>query len=294
MTKNEIQDYSKATGRDVRLAARSGDLTTPTTGLAAGYLQANLIILPANYADDFRQLCQRNPVPCPLLAESASPGDFRNLKSHIPGISGQQIASDLDLRKDAPRYVVYKDADEVKGQKGCLDIERWWADDHIAFLIGCSFSFENALMEKGLVVKHILHGRNVSMYRTTMPLCDAGRFQKRSYVVSMRPYELGEVEAVKAVTRPFGLTHGEPLGWGWQTAEALGIKDITKPEYGDAPVCADGTPFTRDSREVPVFWGCGVTPQNAVVGNSISGIVLGHLPGHMLVLDLREEDVFKR
>jgi uncharacterized protein YcsI (UPF0317 family) len=292
MAKDDVQDYSRASGRDVRLAARSGTLTTPTTGLAAGHLQANLIILPSIYAEDFRLLCQRNPVPCPLLAESAAPGDYKNLKSHIPGISGEQIAVDLDLRKDAPRYMVYEDADEVEDRRGCKDIDEWWTADHIAFLIGCSFSFESTLMKQGLAVNHIMHGRNVPMYKTTMRLCDAGRFQSRYYVVSMRPYEIGEVEPVKAITRPYALTHGEPLAWGWLRARELGIKDITKPEYGDPPVCADGTPFSEDSGEVPVFWGCGVTPQNAVLGHAIPGVVLAHQPGHMLVLDLKEEDVF--
>jgi uncharacterized protein YcsI (UPF0317 family) len=293
MAKFESLDYSKASGLDIRLAARSGRFTTPTTGLAAGHLQANLIILPSMYADDFRLLCQRNPVPCPLLAESAAPGNFRNLKSHIPGILGDQIAKDLDLRKDAPQYMVYEDAEEVEEEKGCKDIEKWWTDDHIAFLIGCSFSFEDALTREGLVVKHIQHGKNVPMYRTTMRLCDAGRFQNRTYVVSMRPYEIGEVEAVKAVTATFALTHGQPLGWGWHNVRELGIKDITKPDYGDPPVSADGSPFNEDSGEVPVFWGCGVTPQNAVLGHAIPGVVMGHSPGHMLVLDLKEEDVFK-
>jgi uncharacterized protein YcsI (UPF0317 family) len=293
MHTSKIHDLSKASGHEVRQAARSGTLIAPTTGLAAGHLQANLIVLPSMHAEDFRLLCQRNPVPCPLLAESAVPGDFKNLKSYIPGISGEQIAKDLDLRRDAPRYMVYEDAEEVEDEKGFRDVEKWWTDDHIAFLIGCSFSFEDALMREGLVVKHIQHGRNVPMYRTSMRLCDAGRFQNRTYVVSMRPYEIGEVEAVKAVTAPYSLTHGQPLAWGWHNVEGLGIKDISKPEYGDPPVSADGSPFDQDSGEVPVFWGCGVTPQNAVLGHAIPGVVLGHMPGHMLVLDLREEDVFK-
>jgi uncharacterized protein YcsI (UPF0317 family) len=233
-------------------------------------------------------------VPCPLLAESASPGDYKNLKSYIPGITGEQIAKDLDLRNDVPKYMVYQDGEAIEEERGCPNVEKFWdKNDHIAFLIGCSFSFERALIEAGLDVTNIEHGKNVAMYRTTLRLCDAGRFQNRQYVVSMRPYEIGQIEHVKAVTRPFELTHGEPIAWGWRAVKELGIKDITRPEYGDAPVCKDGSPFNEDSGEIPVFWGCGVTPQNAVLGHAVEGIVLGHMPGHMLVLDLKEEDVFK-
>lgn len=294
-TNDNINDPRKGTlqtGLDVRLAARSGTFKSHTPGLAPHHLQANLIVLPSALAPDFRNLCTRNPVPCPLLAESLTPGNYRELKSHIPGISGAQIAADLDLLRDIPRYMVYSDGEVVS--EVCKDVVDWWDEEnHVAFLIGCSFSFERALIEAGLGVTNIQHGRNVPMYKTTLRLCDAGRFSNRTYVVSMRPYEIGQVEHVKAVTRPFGLTHGEPIAWGWKAVKELGIRDITKPEYGDAPVCADGSLFTEEAGEVPVFWGCGVTPQDAVVGRAVEGVVLGHMPGHMLVLDLKEEDVFK-
>ena len=232
-------------------------------------------------------------MPCPLLAESPIPGDYGNLISYIPGITGEQIAKDLDLRKDAPKYMVYEDGKVVEEHRGCKDVLKHWRDDHVAFLIGCSFSFEARLMATGLTVSHIKHNRNVPMYRTTLRLCDAGRFQNRHYVVSMRPYEIAQVEAVKTVTRAFGLTHGEPITWGWDAVKELGIKDITKPEYGDAPLCLDGSPLTEASGAVPVFWGCGVTPQQAIMGFPIKGTVLGHMPGHMIVLDVTEDEVFK-
>lgn len=188
--------------------------------------------------------------------------------------------------------MVYRDGEVIQNAKGCEDVSKYWTNDHVGFLIGCSFSFETALMEKGLTVAHIKYGRNVPMYRTTRRLCNAGRFEDRTYVVSMRPYEVEEVEAVKAVTRTYGLTHGEPIAWGWEAVKELGIKDITQPEYGDAPTDIDGTPFNETSKTVPVFWGCGVTPQQAIMGHAIEGTVLGHMPGHMIVLDLREENVF--
>jgi len=252
-------------------------------------------VLPSHYAPDFRTLCKRNPVPCPLLAESLSPGEYARLKSHVPGIDdGERIARDVDLRRDCPKYMVYRDGEVVEEGK---DVMAWWDEkEHVGFLIGCSFSFERALMEEGLTVTNIKHGRNVSMYKTTLPLCPSGVFQKCTYVVSMRPYRPDQIPHVRNVTRPFDLTHGEPIAWGWDAVRELGIKDIAKPKYGDAPVCLDGSPFSSEETsngEVPVFWGCGVTPQDAVRESRIEGVVLGHLPGHMLVLDLKEEDVFE-
>lgn len=293
ITQIPLPHFANASGLDIRLASRAGTLSTPTTGLATGYLQANLIVLPTIYAADFRAFCKRNPVPCPLLAESAAPGDFRTLISHVPGFSGSQIAGDIDLRRDAPRFTVYRDGVEDASAKGSGNVEKCWTSDHVAFLIGCSFSFEGALIRAGLPVSHITHGRNVAMYRTKLRLCDAGRFEDRYMVVSMRPYSAKDIEAIKAVTAPYELTHGQPIAYGWEGAEKLGIVDITKPEYGDSPVDADGQAFSENSKEIPVFWGCGVTPQNAVRGGPVKGTVLGHLPGHMLVLDIREEDVFR-
>ena len=146
--------HPSTTGHTIRLSSRNQTLTTPTPGLAPQHLQANLIVLPSRFAADFRALCQRNPVPCPLLAESASVGDYSRLISYIPGVSGEQIARDLDLRRDVPRYTVYRAGVEIEEPwGGRLDVVEWWdAGDHVAFLIGCSFSFEGALVREGLGV----------------------------------------------------------------------------------------------------------------------------------------------
>ncbi|OIW26937.1 hypothetical protein CONLIGDRAFT_635160 [Coniochaeta ligniaria NRRL 30616] len=286
---------SLPTGLAVRLASRTGALTTVTSGLAPTHLQANLIVLPSRYASDFRLLCARNPVPCPLLAESSAPGSFSTLTTHLLSSTGTPVAvaSDIDLRRDAPAYRVYRDGKLVSATEP-KDVIPEWTEDHVGFLIGCSYSFETALTRAGLPPRHITLSRNVAMYRTTVPLCAAGIFAGGTYVVSMRPYRPSEIETVRAVTRPFVQTHGEPIAWGWEGAKQLGIKDISKPEWGDVVLGEDGeTVFTEQDEEfVPVFWGCGVTPQNAVMMAGLEGTVMGHAPGYMIVLDVREEDVF--
>jgi uncharacterized protein YcsI (UPF0317 family) len=278
------------TGASIRKASRNGDHTTVTSGFAPSYLQANLIILPSRYADDFRILCARNPVPCPLMAESSSIGSWDSVKSYIPGLSGEQIVSSVDIRQDAPKYMVYKNGKLAKFQ--CRDIVDTWTDDHVAFLIGCSFSFESALTNAGLPPRHSQQRRNVPMYRTKLQLCPAGVFKDNTYVVSMRPYKLSEIEKIRDITRAYTAVHGEPLDWGWDAIARLGISDIDHPEWGDEPFNAEGKPLsyskTRDERrgtdpEVPVFWGCGVTPQNAVMQANLKGTIMSHAPGHMLV-----------
>ncbi|KAL0930345.1 DUF1445 domain protein [Colletotrichum truncatum] len=287
------------TGEEFRLACRSGSFTHPTAGQAPTYLQANLIILPKCYADDFRLLCHRNPVPCPLLAESESPGDFKKLKSYVHSLDGKRVipvAKEIDLRHDFPRYRVYKNSKHVAVHSVSepLNVSDQWLSDHVGFLVGCSFSFERALHEAGLTPQHITHNRNVPIYRTTIPLCPAGAFTGATYVVSMRPYKSSDIEKVRDITRPFVTTHGEPMAWGWDGAQRLGIKDITKPDWGDAALQPDGkTVFERDDGEyVPVFWGCGVTPQEAVMRANLKGTVMGHAPGHMIVLDVQEDEIF--
>jgi uncharacterized protein YcsI (UPF0317 family) len=292
------------TGLSVRLATRSGHITSQTSSLAPGYIQSNLIVLPSAYAADFRSLCQRNPIPCPLLAESARSGCSDRLKSYILGISGDELAKNIDLRRDFPRYVVYRDGEVDASKSGIAEVVEEWRDDHVAFLIGCSFSFENALSAAGLPPSHVTYGRNVPMYRTTRLLNPAGMFTEGTYVMSMRFYCAQDVERVRQVTRPFGLTHGEPIAWGWDALTELGIVDLTRPEFGDAPILPDGTIFEENMVErikkgedddknniSPVFWGCGVTPQDVVRKAGLKGVVIGHQPGHMLVLDIKDMDI---
>ena len=212
----------------------------------------------------------------------------------MDGIQDSRVAAGVDIRTDIPRYMVYRDGKLEKVQ--CADLVQDWTEDHVAFLIGCSYSFESALAKAGLPPRHTVQGRNVPMYRTKMPLCPAGVFTGATYVVSMRPYRVDEVEAVRDVTRPYVMTHGEPIAWGWEAVEQLGIVDIDKPEWGDAPLTDDGRPLgARTEKDVvPVFWGCGVTPQEAVMRAELPGVVMAHAPGHMLIMDVVEEEIIVR
>ncbi|EJD48636.1 DUF1445-domain-containing protein [Auricularia subglabra TFB-10046 SS5] len=261
-----------------------------TSGHADGYAQANLIVLPSSYAGDFRLLCLRNPVPCPLLAESVSIGSYDRLRSWIKGVSDDRLAEGIDMRTDAPRYMVYQDG--VLVESHLPDVKEYWTQNHVAFLIRCSYSLEAALSRAGLPPRHTVLGRVVPMYRTAVPLCPAGVFAGGTYVVSMRPYAKRDIEAVRAVTRPYVATHGEPIAWGWEAVRELGIQDLGAPEWGEPPLSQDGLPLVPgDEENVPVFWGCGVTPQEAVMKAKLPGIVIGHAPGHMIVLDVRDSDV---
>ena len=279
------------TGQDVRLAARANSCTV-TSGLAPGYVQTNLIVLPSRYATDFRLLCQRNPVPCPLVGESTKPGSFSTFNSYIPGVDGKDMLRNVDIRRDAPRYNVYDNGNVKKDR--CTDIVKDWTDDHVAFLIGCSFSFETALTAAGLPPRHTVLGRNVAMYRTTLPLLPAGVFTGGTAVVSMRVYPASQIEKVRDITRVYATMHGEPLDWGWGAVERLGIKDIDVPEWGDSPLGITGQPLGQSlgsQDEVPVFWGCGVTPQDAVMRSSLKGTVMAHAPGCMVLMDVHDSDV---
>ncbi|KAG4026361.1 hypothetical protein MFRU_041g00060 [Monilinia fructicola] len=282
-------------GLNVRISARKGETKGPTSALAPSYLQANLIVLPSGYADDFTRFCQRNPVPCPLIAKSATVGSYNALESWIEGVTGEELATDIDIRTDAPKYMAYKDGELVGDHID--DLRTHWTEDHVAFLIGCSYSFEDALKTGGLMPRHTKQRRNVPMYKTNISLCPAGVFDQGTYVVSMRPYKEDQIERVREITRPYLATHGEPIAWGWEAVEKLGIKDINKPDWGDVSVDDKGYNLEsvrgQGDELVPVFWGCGVTPQYAVVSAGLKGVVMGHAPGHMLVLDCRGDDLLK-
>lgn len=249
---------------EIRQSARSGELTGPTCGLAPGYLQANLVVIPKSLAFDFLLFCQRNPKPCPLL-EVTDPGS--------PGL--HDLASGVDLRTDLPRYRVYQQGRLVDEPS---DVRRWWRDDLVAFLIGCSFSFEEAMQRAGLPVRHIDEGRNVPMYRTNIECKPAGVFHGPT-VVSMRPLSVPQAIRAVEITAQFHKAHGSPIHVG--NPAAIGISDIHRPDFGDGVTIHPG--------EVPVFWACGVTPQ-AVLMEVKPELAITHSPGCMFVSDIRADE----
>lgn len=239
---------------------RNGEHTGHTSGLAPGHVQANLVILPLALANDFSRYCQRNPKPCPLVGVS-EPGDFRQ----------QMLGLDLDIRTDVPRYNIYRRGELVSEAHDLLAL---WRDDFVWFALGCSFSFEEALTDAGIRLRHLEQGKNVAMYRTNRPTEAAGPFAG-PLVVSMRPMSAADAIRAIQITGRFPGVHGAPVHFG--DPAQIGIADLSKPDYGDAIEIADG--------EVPVFWACGVTPQAALQA-ARPEICITHKPGSMLVTDL--------
>lgn len=232
----------------IRQQCRTGTHSTSTVNLAPGHIQANLLILPSRFATDFISLCRRNPVPCPLLAQTpiGNPTALLLMHSSTPNQQHELlIRNEFDIRTDLPQYNIYRNGELVKTK---TDVQDEWTADHVAFLIGCSFSFEAALAKASLTPRHSLLGQNVSMYRTKRRLAPVGVFVGATYVVSMRPYRECDVDRVRDITRPYLEMHGEPIDWGWDACERLGIRDINVPDFGEAVEIKCG--------EVPVFWVC--------------------------------------
>lgn len=250
---------------ELRQNIRSGNHTGNTSGFAAGYVQCNIVILPADMAADFTRFCQLNPKPCPLISFSATPGD-----PSLPRLG------DIDIRRDVPSYRVFENGklvDEVS------DISQLWRDDLVTFALGCSFSFEEALLADGLEIRNVSMGVNVPMYRTRIACQSAGAFSG-NMVVSMRPFKAADaIRAIQICTR-FPSVHGAPVHLG--DPALIGIEDLSAPDYGD--------PVTVKDDETPLFWACGVTPQVALE-QARPPFAITHSPGCMLVSDLRNSQL---
>ena len=249
----------------IRQQARSGAINGQTSGMAKGFAQGNLVILPKNWAKDFLNFCRANPKPCPLLAVGR-PGD-----PSLPG-AGQ----DIDIRSDLPSYRIFHNGKLVDEVENIADV---WRNDFVSFLIGCSFSFEWALLNAGLNVRHIELATNVPMYKTNIECVSAGRFSGQ-YVTSMRPMKPADAIRAIEITSRMPQVHGAPVHFG--DPSVIGIADVTRPDYGDAVPIREG--------EVPVFWACGVTPQVALA-NAKPPIAITHSPGCMLLTDIPDDDL---
>ncbi len=250
---------------EVRASIRSGDFTGHTSGVAQDHVQGNVVILPEALASDFLRFCQRNPKPCPLLAVS-EPGD-----ALLPA-----LGRDIDIRCDVPRYRVWNHGEVVAEP---IDIQALWRPDLVTFVLGCSFSFEQALLDDGLRLRHIDEGKNVAMYRSNVPTAAAGVFHG-PMVVSMRPMSAAAAIRAVQITSRFPGVHGAPVHVG--DPALIGIKDLSRPDYGDA--------VTVLPDELPVFWACGVTPQ-AAIAQARPDFCITHAPGCMLITDLLNQQL---
>ncbi len=259
--RQQSDDPSELTPHEARARFCAG-LRVPTAGWAAGWTQANLIAVPRDVAYDVLLFAQRNPKPCPVL-DVTEPG-----ATSSPLFSG-------DLRSDLPGYTVYEHGELVAEVD---DVTHLWRDDLVAFLVGCSFTFEAALLEAGVPVRHVEAGSNVPMYRTSVECRPAGSLAG-PLVVSMRPVPAGQVATAVRVTSRYPSVHGAPVHVG--DPGALGIADLDRPDFGEPVEVRPG--------EVPVFWACGVTPQAAVM-RSRPAFAIGHAPGHMAITDARDSD----
>jgi len=253
------------TPQQLRQRIRSAEHRGNTSGFCNGYVQCNLVILPADAAADFLKFCEANPKPCPLIAKS-NVGDFRVLA----------LGADLDIRTDIPSYKVFQHGDVV-AEVG--DISDYWRSDLVAFLLGCSFSFEEALIADGLEVRNVSEAVNVPMYRTNIDCTPAGPFSGKM-VVSMRPFAPQQAQRAAEICKRFPSVHGEPIHYG--SPEAIGIGNLNRPDFGDA--------VTIKENEQPLFWACGVTPQVALEQAKLP-FCITHSPGCMLVTDLKNSDL---
>src|SRR3990170_249729 len=260
-----MRDLTQLSPKQIRNLIRKRKWDKPTAGLAMGYAQANLVILPQKYAFDFLLFCQRNPKPCPLL-EVLEPGKYRT------GL----LSIDADIRTDVPRYHIYR-----KGKVGATvkEIRKYWRADFVTFLLGCSFSFEEALLRSKIPIRYIEEKKNISMYITRIPCRPAGVFHG-PLVVTMRPIPSDKVTRAVQITSRYASVHGAPVHIG--DPSAIGIRDLKKPDFGD--------PVTIKKGETPVFWACGVTPQ-AVVMEAKPDLCITHTPGHMFISDLLNEEL---
>ena len=248
----------------LRELIRNKEWTIPTTGASPGIVQANLVMLPREEAFNFLLFCVRNPKPCPVL-DVLEPGEVE-----------PAIAKGADLRTDLPKYRIFRDGQLEAEAEDVLDV---FHKDMVSFLLGCSFSFENALLAAGLPVRNIEEDKNVSMYITNRLCRPAGPFSA-PLVVSMRPMTPEEAVRAVQVTTRFHLTHGAPVHLG--SPEKIGIKDLDKPDFGD--------PVAIRPDEIPIFWACGVTSMLAAT-SALLPLVITHSPGHMFVSDLKDEDM---
>lgn len=261
----DVRKAGQMSSEEIRSLIRKGRWDKPTGGLAMGFAQANLVVLPEKYAFDFILFCQRNPKPCPLL-EVIERGKYKT----------KFMALDADIRTDIPRYHIYR---KGKLEATVKEIKGFWREDFVTFLLGCSFSFEEALHRAKIPLRHIEEDKNIPMFITNIPCKPAGIFHG-PMVVNMRPIPSDKVVRATLITSRYASVHGAPVHIG--DPSKIGIKSLKKPDFGE--------PVTVKNGEIPVFWPCGVTPQAAVM-KAKPELCITHAPGHMFIGDLLNEEL---
>ncbi|KAL4910748.1 hypothetical protein BDW74DRAFT_172216 [Aspergillus multicolor] len=267
----DLKAEASRTGAEARLRARRGEISGSNTGVASS-VYCNLAVVPQQFAADFRRLCLRNPVSLPLLEQTE------------PGSRTSKLASDSEISTDIPRYNVYRDGKLYK--EGISTITTEWSDQHVGFLIGCSFTLETALAAAGPEPRNMVEGKAPPVYITSVQLSPSGAFTGAHMAVTMRWYRPEDLAQVRSITSRFSKQHGEPVAWGWEGAEYLGVAHRIKAravDFGEWSEPQDG--------EIPVFWGCGVTGEVALRAVELSGAIMSHYPGAMFVTDVTAEEV---
>ena len=261
-----FKDARKLSSQAIRKKIRLEHYNNHTSGLAANKLQANIVILPNKFANDFFNFCKSNPKACPLVGQTKLNNPYFDT-----------LGDDVDIRFDVPLYNIYKNGYLITSVR---NIQEYWSNNLIAFAIGCSFSFEDALLNAGLEIDHITNNKVVPMYRSNIKNKKSGPFNSKM-VVSMRVFNQKDINKVKRVSRNFSFAHGDPVHIG--NPNEIGIDNILNPDWGDSP-------RKKNDNEEYIFWACGVTPQNAIIEAKIPFCV-SHTPGHMLITDITEKSL---
>ena len=262
-----FKDARKLSSQAIRKKIRLEHYNSHTSGLAANKLQANIVILPNEYENDFFNFCKINSKACPLVGQTKLNNPYFNT-----------LGDDIDIRLDVPLYNVYKHGKLITSVRNIKD---YWNNNFIAFAIGCSFSFEDALLNAGLEIDHITSNKVVPMYRTNIKNKKSGPFNSKM-VVSMRIFNRKDINKVRQVSGKFSFAHGDPIHIG--DPIEIGIKNILSPDWGDGP-------RKKHDDEEYIFWACGVTPQNAIIEAKIP-FCITHTPGHMLITDISENSLY--
>ncbi|NCD11535.1 MAG: putative hydro-lyase [Epsilonproteobacteria bacterium] len=252
--------------KELRAKIAKGEFTRPTAGECPGYIQMNMVALPRAYAKDFEAFARENSKAIPVL-EVIHEGHYSKV-----------LASGANILNEIPKYNILRDGVLVET---VTDITPYYTPDLVFFLIGCSFSFETALIENGMPLRHVDEQKNVAMYRTNIALKPVGGFEGEM-VVSMRPIKKEKVADACVVTSHFPRMHGSPIQVGYP--EMIGIHDVTHPDYGDAIAVKED--------EIPLFWPCGVTPQNVITQMKLP-FAITHAPGHMFVTDKKDSEYYE-